>query len=164
MSFLSILNSDKARRIFRKRELEIMRKQLFGVVLTQSEKNRLSRNIRKKLEVIRELAQFEQEFELKKSAEIKKLINEALEIIKESKCFTRVKKIVLYGSAVENKLSFNSDIDIAIELDEAKPKEAAQIRLDLLAKANDRIDLQIYNILPLKIKQEIDKILGESKC
>ncbi len=134
-----------------------MRKQLLGVSLTQSEKNRLSKNIRKKLEAVRELAQFEQEFELKKGGEIKKIVKDTQEIIKESKYFQRVKKITLYGSAVENKLSFNSDIDIAVELDHTTPSEAAQIRLDLLAKTNDRIDLQTYNTLPLKIKREIDK-------
>ena len=47
-----------ARRIFGKRELEIMIQQLDGLQLKQSEKNRLSRDIKPKLEFIKEIAEF----------------------------------------------------------------------------------------------------------
>ena len=63
-----------ARRIFGKKELEIMLKQLDGIALTQSEKNRLSRDIRSKLEFIKNISVFEDEFKLKKNPNNKGLI------------------------------------------------------------------------------------------
>ena len=54
MSLIQFLKKENnARKIFGKRELKIIEKQLFGLNLTQSEKNRLSRDIRKKLEFIK---------------------------------------------------------------------------------------------------------------
>jgi len=73
MSLLKFLReSENARKVFGKRELKIIEKQLFGVGLTQSEKNRLSRDIRKKFEFISKASRFEEEFKLKKGIEIKK--------------------------------------------------------------------------------------------
>ena len=54
MSLINIIKTNKdIRKIFGKKELVIIEKQLLGVSLTQSEKNRLSRDIRKKFEVIK---------------------------------------------------------------------------------------------------------------
>ena len=53
-----------ARRIFGKKELEIIFKQLDGLPLTQSERNRLSRDIKPKLDFIKAVSKFENEFEL----------------------------------------------------------------------------------------------------
>lgn len=149
-------SNESARKIFGKRELVIIEKQLFGVNLTQSEKNRLSRDIRKKLKFIQQLSRFNNDFELKKGAEIKKLVNESKEIILEDKISPRIKRVFLYGSAINNALTLNSDIDIAIELDDTDVKEATLIRKRLLGKLNQRIDLQVYNVLPEKIKKEIE--------
>ena len=52
------------RKIFGKRELKIIEKQIFGINLTQSEKNRLSRDIRKKFEFIEQVARFSAQFKL----------------------------------------------------------------------------------------------------
>jgi hypothetical protein len=50
MGILQLIRADNdARKIFGAKELKIIEKQLFGVRLTQSEKNRLSRDIRRKL-------------------------------------------------------------------------------------------------------------------
>ena len=77
MAILHFLKtSPEARKIFGKRELEIIEKQLLGISLTQSEKNRLSRDIRKKLEFVKELSIYIKEFKLKKGAIIKQIINE----------------------------------------------------------------------------------------
>jgi hypothetical protein len=58
MGLLELLKkSENARKIFGKRELKIIEKQMLGVNLTQSEKNRLSRDIRKKLEFIKEISE-----------------------------------------------------------------------------------------------------------
>ncbi len=148
--------NQNTRKIFGKRELKIIEKQLLGINLTQSEKNRLSRDIRKKLEFISKASKFEEEFKLKKGIEIKKIIEEAKETILEDISFKEIKQIILYGSAIENKLTFESDIDIAVKFDKISLKEATLFRKRILGKVNKRVDIQVYNYLPKKIKIEID--------
>jgi len=167
MSLLNFLKSNEnARKVFGKRELKIIEKQLLGINLTQSEKNRLSRDIRKKFEFIKQATNFSGEFDLKKGAEIKKIIQEAKGIILDDASFKKIIKIFLYGSVVENKLTFKSDIDLAVELSEISLKEATLFRKRVLGKVNSRIDVQAYNYLPNKIKKEIQKegkVLYEQK-
>ena len=67
-----------------------------------------------------------------------------------------IKKIILYGSAAENKLTFKSDIDIAVEFDKIDLKEATLFRKRILGKVNKRLDIQVYNHLPDKIRKEIE--------
>jgi len=143
------------RKIFGKRELIIIKKQLLGVKLTQSEKNRLSRDIRKKFDAIQELAKFKGEFNIKKGSDIKEIIEEAKEIILESKLSHKIKKIILFGSAAENQLTLSSDLDIAVEFTKIDEKEATQFRIDTMGKASDKVDIQVFNVLPSKIKKEI---------
>ena len=49
-----IKNHKEIRKIFGKKEIKIILKQLEGISLNQSEKNRLSRDIRPKLNIIKE--------------------------------------------------------------------------------------------------------------
>lgn len=65
-------NNENSRKIFGKRELKIIEKQLLGIALTQSEKNRLSRDIRKKMNFIKEISRYN--LDLKKGSEIKKIV------------------------------------------------------------------------------------------
>ncbi len=156
MNLITFLKSNKnTRKIFGKREIEIIEKQLNGIKLTQSEKNRLSRDIREKFEFIKEASKFKEEFDLKKSQTIKQIINETKEIILENINKNKIKTIWLYGSFVENELNFKSDIDIAIEFFNIDKKEATILRKKLMGKANSKIDIQIYNTLLNKIKEEI---------
>lgn len=157
MSFLSILKKqDSIRKIFGRREIVIIEKQLLGINLTQSEKNRLSRDIRKKFEAIRELATFSREFNLKKGANIKKIIEEAKETILETiPNKKKVSKIVLFGSAAERKLTFRSDIDISVEMETESALDEAHIRKELMGRVPDRVDIQMYHLLPDKIKKDI---------
>jgi predicted nucleotidyltransferase len=156
MGLLKQLKSDEnARKIFGKAELKIIEKQLLGINLTQSEKNRLSRDIRKKLEFIKKIANFSEEFELKKGAEIKKMITEAKAAILNDMLFNKIKRIIIFGSVIENKLTFKSDIDVAVEFTETNLKEATLFRKRISGRINPRIDIQVYNILPEKIKREI---------
>jgi len=158
MNLLDFLKSDEnARKIFGERELKIIGKQLYGINLTQSEKNRLSRDIRKKFEFIRAASKFSEEFELKKGEIIKKIIEEAKKAILDDIFFKKVRKIVLYGSAIKKELTFRSDIDISVEFSEISLKEATLFRKRMLGMADERVDIQVYNSLPKKIKQEIDK-------
>ena len=157
MSLLRFLNSSKnTRKIFGKRELKIIEKQLSGVNLTQSEKNRLSRDIRQKLEFIKEASRFSEEFKLKKGSEIKKMIEEAKEAILNDILFRKIKEILLFGSITENKFTFKSDIDIAVKFDKITIKESALFRKRISGKVNQKVDVQVYNHLPSKIKKEIN--------
>ena len=157
MSLLKFLSKNEdARKIFGKRELKIIEKQLNGINLSQSEKNRLSRDIRRKLNFIREVSKFEDEFDLKKGSIVKEIVNETKEVILNSKYLSRIKKIILFGSSIENKRTFRSDIDIAVEFDEISKKEASEFRIKILGQSKEAVDVQVYNVLPEKIKKEID--------
>ncbi len=156
MGLLNFLKSNKnTRKIFGKRELKIIEKQLFGINLTQSEKNRLSRDIRKKFEFIEKANILSEEFKLRKGTEIKKIINEARETILNDFLFKKIKKIILYGSVIENKLTFKSDIDIAVEFSKISLKEATIFRKRISGRISPRVDIQVYNYLPNKIKKEV---------
>jgi len=158
MSFLKEIEKNKnLRKIFGDRELMIIRKQLLGVKLKPSEKTRLSRDIRKKLEVIKDLAPYVNEFSVKHGSIIKENINDSLEAIKESKYFPEIRKIILFGGAAEKKLSLLSDIDIAVEFYKIDSARATKFIIQISGKVQDRVDVQVYNILPNKIKKEIDK-------
>lgn len=156
MGILNLIKKNvNIRKIFGRRELVIVQKQLLGVPLKNSEKTRLSRDIKKKLEAIKELSKFSSEFELKKGAKIKKIIEETKEVILQHRLFSRIKKILLFGSAVENKLTLSSDIDIAVEFNKITKEEASNFRREIMGKVNEKADVQVYNILPQKIKKEI---------
>jgi len=158
MKLLTFLKeNENTRKIFGERELKIIEKQLNGVNLTQSEKNRLSRDIRKKLQFIREIVKFEDEFKLKKANEIKKIIKETREIILKDKLKNKISKIFLFGSAVENKMTFNSDVDVAVMFDEIDKNDAGKFRARVLGRVNEKADVQVYNTLSKKIRDEIDK-------
>ncbi len=150
-------DNENTRKIFGKRELKIIEKQLLGVNLTQSEKNRLSRDIRKKFEFIKDIARFEKDFEIKKGAIIKKIIQETKELILEDDLKKRIKEIFVYGSFVKNKMTLQSDIDIAVIFDKIDIKETTNFRKRISGKVSSKADIQVYNTLPENIKNEIDK-------
>lgn len=157
MPLLTILKREpEVRRLFGRRELAIIEKQLLGVRLTQSERNRLSRDIRKKLEAVRALAPFQDEFGLKRSAEVKRLIKSILKAVKASPQFHRVSRIVLFGSAARNDLTQRSDVDVAVEFDRITLREATKFRIGVLGQVSERADVQVYNTLPPAIRREID--------
>ncbi|MFA7707980.1 MAG: nucleotidyltransferase domain-containing protein [Candidatus Pacearchaeota archaeon] len=158
MTLLELVRHEKAmRKIFGKAELRIIEKQILGVNLSASEKTRLSRDIRPKFDIISTLSDFKKEFNLKKSQEINFLINEAKEIIANSNYAKRVKKIIVFGSFMDNELRLDSDIDIAVEVDKIDVKEATKFRIEMSPKLSEKIDLQVLNILPEKLKEEINK-------
>ena len=146
-----------ARKIFGKRELVIIQKQISGIKLTQSEKNRLSRDIRPKFKFIEDVSKFKEEFGLKKGAENKRMIERALDCIINDKLHSRIKKVWLFGSMAENKMTHRSDIDIAVLFNKINKKEAIEFRIRVLGEVSDKMDVQVFNILPEKIKKEILK-------
>lgn len=147
--------NENARKIFGKREIIIIKKQLLGIKLTQSEKNRLSRDIRRKLRFIKEISKFEDNFDLKKGAKIKKDIENIKESILESEYSNKIKRIILFGSTATNQRTIRSDIDIAVEFDRINPKEATKFSIRF--SHDEKKDIKVYNILPDKIKIEINK-------
>jgi predicted nucleotidyltransferase len=158
MGLLELVRHEKAmRKIFGEQELKIIEKQLLGVNLSASEKTRLSRDIRPKFNIVFTLSDFKKEFQLKKGQEIKYLISEAKEIILQSNWSKQITKIIVFGSAVENQLRLESDIDIAVIFDKINLKEATNFRIEISSKVSEKVQVQVYNILPDKIKREIDK-------
>lgn len=157
MSLLNTIRKDpNIRRIFGKKELEIIEKQLLGIKLMPSENTRLSRDIKKKFKAVKSLSENSAEFELKKGARIKELIEEAKQAIFSSKYLAKIKKIWLFGSTAENQRTFRSDIDIAVEFSSINSKESSEFRIKTMGKINDIIDIQVYNTLPEKLKKEIE--------
>ena len=156
---LKLLKTDKnARKIFGKKEIEIVEKQLNGVSLTQSEKNRLSQDIRKKLDFIKNISKFEEEFDLKKNIKNKNMIQKALKVILEDKFNKKIKAILLFGSFADNTFIKRSDIDICVVF--KKPlslRDATLFRIRVLGRLPDKFDIQVFNTLPHKIKRSIAK-------
>ncbi len=158
MSLLrAIKENNEIRRLFGKREIDIVEKQLLGVNLSPSEKTRLSRDIRKKFKAIKMLAQFQNEFELKQGAEIRKIIEETKQIILNTEYFSKIKRIIIFGSSINKSRTLLSDIDIAVEFSKIENIEASKFRLRIISLASKNIDIQVYNFLPDKIKKQIDK-------
>lgn len=156
MDLIQLLKTNEnTRKIFGEREIKIIEKQVNGINLTQSEKNRLSRDIRKKLNFIKDISKFSDEFGLKKSSSIKSMINEAKETILNNPLRNKIRKIILFGSVVENKMTPKSDIDIAIEFSEITEKQAFDFRKKISGQIPEKIDIQVFNVLPEKIKKEI---------
>lgn len=155
MSLLTIIRQKpELRKIFGERELEIIEKQLLGIRLTPSERTRLSRDIRKKFIAINLLANYSLD-ELKKGVEIKRKIEAIKSEILKSKYFPQIKKIILYGSTVSGIRTFRSDIDIAVELDKIDKDGAAEFVIEFAQ--DQKVQVEVYNILPEKIKKEVDE-------
>ncbi len=158
MTLLSILKRNPdVRRLFGKRELVIIEKQLQGVRLKPSERTRLSRDIRKKFEAIKDLAAFSGDFRLKTGSEIRRLIGDAKEVLLGSGYGPRIKSIILYGSAVEGSLTLSSDIDLAVVFGGMTVDAATKFRRVVQGLVSERVDVQVYDVLPAKVRKEIDE-------
>lgn len=156
VNFLS--NNKDVRKLFGKKEIEITIKQLKGENLTQSQRNVLSRSIRPKLKVIKDLYQFKDEFDIEKNQENKIMINKAKNIILNDSLNDNILAILLFGSFADSTYTKRSDIDICVIFKkDITLKEATSFRIRILAELPDKIDIQVFNILPLKIKQSIAK-------
>lgn len=154
-----------ARKIFGKKEIDIILKQLDGISLTQSEKNRLSRDVRPKLMLIKEISKLEDEFGLKKDANNLRLIDRAVQLILQDELKDKIKAILLFGSHVRGIVTKRSDIDICIIFTDISLRDASKFRLRIMGELPEKVDVQVFNILPQKIKRSIainHKILYKS--
>lgn len=151
-------NNRNMGKLFTKKEIEIVTKQLEGIKLTQSEKNRLSRDIRPKLRLIKEISKFEDEFELKNNQNNKKIIEKALSIILNNELKNNIKAVLLFGSFADNTFTSRSDIDICVLFKKKiNLRQATKFRIRISGQLSDKVDIQVFDFLPFKIKKEIAK-------
>ncbi len=144
-----------SRKIFGQKEIEIMLKQMGGEPLTQSERNRLSRDIKPKLQFIAEASRHQGEFNLRKNQDSKRLAEKAVDVILNDPLKDRIMAILLFGSVADKTDRKSSDIDICAVFREISLKEATQFRIRASGQLPEKIDVQVFNILPHKIKREI---------
>lgn len=154
MELFEKIKKPEMRKIFGKKEIEIIQKQLFGIKLTPSEQTILSRNIRKKFIAIKDLCSNQDEFALKKMSLPLKVVEEAKKRILNSVYAGKIKRIIWFGSFVSGIITFNSDVDLAVEFDKISSKEALEFRA--FASNHKMLDVLVYNQLSGKIKQEVD--------
>ncbi len=167
LTLKEFLKSDRnARTVFGRKEMDIILKQLDGITLTQSEKNRLSRDIKPKLKFIRNISKFEEEFELKKNANNLRLIDKAVQLILQYKLKDSIRAIFLFGSHAKGIVTKRSDIDICVIFTKISLEEATKFRIKISGELPENIDIQVFNVLPKKIKRAISrnhKILYKSE-
>ena len=144
-----------ARKIFGKKEIGIILKQLGGISLTQSEKNRLSRDIKPKFEFIKEASKFEDEFELKKDADSLRLADKAVQLILHDELKDKVKAVLLFGSHAHGIVTRRSDVDICAIFTDISLREATKFRIRIMGRLPEKMDVQVFNTLPQKIKKSI---------
>ena len=85
------------------------------------------------------------------------MISRALEIIKQDKDFRKIKEIWLFGSIVENKMTIRSDVDVCVIFNKISLTDATKFRIRVLGWFDNKIDIQVFNALPEKIKKSILK-------
>ncbi|MBI2581234.1 nucleotidyltransferase domain-containing protein [Candidatus Woesearchaeota archaeon] len=151
-----LIRDRNARRVFGRKEIEIAVKQLEGRALTQSERNRLSRDIKPKLEFIRNASRFEDEFKLRKNQENREIIRRASEVILQDELGSEAMAILLFGSFADGTFTPRSDIDICVVFrTDISLKEATRFRIRVSGQLPEKADIQVFNTLPQKVKREI---------
>ena len=149
-------NNRNARKVFGRKELEIILNQLEGTQLTQSERNRISRDIKPKLEFIKGIAKFEDEFKLEKNQDNLRLIEQAVNTILNDNLSRNINAILLFGSFADNSFTKSSDIDICVVFKkDLSLKDATEFRIRVSGELAEKADIQVFNILPQKIKRDI---------
>ncbi len=153
-----LINDKNSRKIFGKGEIKIIQKQIYGIELTQSEKNRLSRDIRPKFEFIKTISNFKDYFPLKKSQLINKMIKNTIQVILNDKFSDNINSILLFGSHANNTANFQSDIDVCVIFKEKlSSRQSTLFRIRVMGELNNSIDLHVFNELPKKMKLSIAK-------
>jgi hypothetical protein len=83
-------------------------------------------------------------------------VTEQVEKIKDMEGFEKVKFIILYGSAVEDRMTEDSDIDLCIYYED-EPEELSKFRFKVLSELFGVCDVQIFQQLPIYVKVEVLK-------
>lgn len=125
--------------------------------MTQSEKNRLSRDIRPKFRFIKDVSVFQDEFTLKKDSIANNIIEKAVQLILQDILKEKILAILLFGSHVLGNVTPRSDIDIGVLFTKISLNEATKFRIRISSEFSKKVDIQVFNVLPQKIKREIAK-------
>ncbi len=158
MTIINFLESNKnAPKLFTARDVQIIKKQIMGDKLTQPERNRLSRTIRPRLECIKEISEFHEEFGLRHNQQHRRIMDLAVKIILQDELIEKIRAILLFGSFANKTHTHQSDIDICVLLETTSIKEATEFRIRNSGKLPDIVDIQVFNVLPTNIKKEIAK-------
>jgi predicted nucleotidyltransferase len=88
--------------------------------------------------------------------EINQLVKDFLEELGENEYFSNIEFIILYGSSLGLYQLDDSDIDICIYMDDSK-QNLSKTRLKLLKRYNSKLDIQMYQLLPLYVQIEVLK-------
>ena len=88
--------------------------------------------------------------------EIEQLTKVFLEHLENTKFFSKVEFVILYGSSLSSYYLDDSDIDLCLYIDEEK-KVLSRIRLELLKKSIEKFDIQMFQLLPLYVQIEVLK-------
>lgn len=154
MTLENLLDLHDARKVLGAREIAIIRKQVNGLPLTQSERNRLSRDIRPKFRFIRACRELALgDLELKRGQANRTVVEESLIIIREDPEFPNVLAIIQFGSHVDGTHTWRSDIDIGL-LFQGEPtvESGTKILMRLYGTLHDKVDVTIINHLPVRVR------------
>ena len=102
-----------------------------------------------------------------KPVDVPKIVQKAVDLILTDDKDHKVKAILLFGSHADNTAIWRSDIDICVIFKEDPTlREATLFRIHILGELPDMVDLQVFNVLPLKVKKSIadnHKVLFQTK-
>ena len=92
-----------------------------------------------------------------KPLDVQKIIKNAINsILEDDKVNNNVKAILLFGSHADGTAIWRSDIDICVVFKKNLTDEQAFLfRRKILGFLPDVVDLQVFNVLPSKIKKSI---------
>ena len=85
----------------------------------------------------------------------KKIEEEAVQLILQDKLKDKVQAVLLFGSHVKGVVTNRSDVDIAVVFTSISLKEATQFRIRISSEFSEGVDIQVFDVLPQKIKKEI---------
>ena len=88
--------------------------------------------------------------------EIEQLTKHFLGHLEQTKFFSKIEFVILYGYSLSSYHLDDSDIDLCLYIDGEK-KTLSNIRLELLKIFNENLDIQIFQLLPLYIQIEVLK-------
>lgn len=154
MELFDKIKNPQMRKLFGKKEIAIIQKQLFGILLTPSEQTILSRDIRKKFLAVKELCSCQEDFSLKKGILPARVVQKVKDRVLNSVYGKKIRKIIWFGSFVSGCVTFNSDIDLSVEFDNIGLKDSLKFRA--FASEEDILDVLVYNHIPEKLKREVD--------
>ncbi|MBI2575396.1 nucleotidyltransferase domain-containing protein, partial [Candidatus Woesearchaeota archaeon] len=78
----------------------------------------------------------------------------------------RIRAVLLFGSFSDKTYTSRSDIDICAVFRAISLKEATEFRISVSGQLPEKVDVQVFDVLPQKIKREIarnNKVLYRAK-